>query len=70
MNKARHDLETKMTDEIERNRSLQDIVRLKEEMIQKKQQEMEDLDKRVIDLERNIEAVEIKKAGSERQFEL
>jgi hypothetical protein len=39
-------------------------------MIQKKQQEMEDLDKRVIDLERNIEAVEIKKAGSERQFEL
>lgn len=31
---------------------------------------MEDLDKRVIDLERNIEAVEIKKAGSERQFEL
>jgi hypothetical protein len=37
MNKARHDLETKMTDEIERNRSLQDIVRLKEEMIQKKQ---------------------------------
>lgn len=36
-------------------------MRLKEEMIQKKQSEMEDLDKRVIDLERNIEAVEIKK---------
>ncbi len=35
MNKARHDLETKMTDEIERNRSLQDIVRLKEDAILK-----------------------------------
>lgn len=33
MNKARHDLETKLTDEIERNRSLQDIIRLKEESI-------------------------------------
>ena len=33
MNKARHDLETKLTDEIERNRSLQDIIRLKEEAI-------------------------------------
>jgi len=37
MNKARHDLETKLTDEIERNRSLQDIVRLKEESILKRQ---------------------------------
>jgi hypothetical protein len=37
MNKARHDLETKLTDEIERNRSLQDIVRLKEESIIKRQ---------------------------------
>ena len=36
MNKARHDLETKLTDEIERNRSLQDIVRLKEDQIIKR----------------------------------
>lgn len=61
MNKARHDLETKMTDEIERNRSLQDIIRLKEEAIQRMQGEMEDLDKKAVDLERNIETVEIKK---------
>ena len=33
MNKARHDLETKLTDEIERNRALNDIVRGKEEVI-------------------------------------
>ncbi len=33
MNKARHDLETKLTDEIERNRALTEIVKLKEESI-------------------------------------
>jgi chromosome segregation ATPase len=36
LNKARHDLETKLTDEIERNRSLQEIIRLKEEFIIKR----------------------------------
>ena len=55
MNKARHDLETKLTDELERNRSLQDIVRLKEEAIIKRQQELEDMDRKIIDLERAIE---------------
>jgi hypothetical protein len=52
MNKARHDLETKMTDEIEKNRSLQDVVRIKEDMILKQQGEMEDLDKKCVDIER------------------
>lgn len=61
MNKARHDLETKLTDEIERNRSLQDIVRLKEESILKRQSEIEEMDRKVIDLERQLEALEIKK---------
>lgn len=31
---------------------------------------MEDLDKKVIELERSLEATEIKKQGVERQFEL
>lgn len=70
MNKARHDLETKLTDEIERNRSLQDIVRLKEESIIKRQQDLEDLDRKIIDLERVLETVEIKKQADARQFEL
>lgn len=70
MNKARHDLETKMTDEIERNRSLQDIVRIKEDSILKQQGEMEDLDRKCVDLERSIESIEIKKQGLERQFDL
>jgi hypothetical protein len=70
MNKARHDLENKLTDEIERNRSLQDIIRLKEESISRKSVELEEMDRRIIELERNIEALEIKKQGVERQFEL
>ena len=37
INKARHDLETKLTDEIERNRSLNEIIRLKEESLTKRQ---------------------------------
>lgn len=52
MNKARHDLETRLTNEIERNRSLQDIVRLKEDTIAKRQVEIEELDKRIVDIER------------------
>lgn len=63
-------METKLTDEIERNRSLQDIVRLKEESIVKRQQELEDMDRKVIDLERNLESMDIKRQTVERAFEL
>ena len=59
-----------MTDEIERNRSLSDIVRIKEDSILKQQGEMEDLDRKCVDLERSIESIEIKKQGLERQFDL
>ena len=61
MNKARHDLETKLTDELERNRSLNDIVRLKEDTIIRRQSDLEDMDRKVIDLERALESLEIKK---------
>jgi len=70
MNKARHDLETKLTDEIERNRSLQDILRLKDESLVKKNHDLEDNDRKIIELERNLETVEIKKQSVERMFEL
>lgn len=70
MNKARHDLETLLTNEIEKTRSLQDIVRLKEDTIAKKQVEIEELDKRIIELERALEALEIKKQGVEKMFEM
>ena len=70
MNKARHDLEIKLQDEIERNKSLQEVVTLRDETLEKRAQEIEELDKKVIDLERNCETIEIKKQGVERQFDL
>jgi len=70
MNKARHDLETKITDEIEKNRALVETNRRKEESILSKQNEIEDMDKKIIDLERNIETVEVKLQGVQRQSDL
>jgi len=69
-NKARHDLETKLHDEIERNRSLQEVVQLKEETLEKRSAEIEELDKKVMDLEKTNETIDIKRQGVERQFEL
>ena len=66
MNKARHDLETKLLDEIERNRSLQELIKMKEDTIQKRSQELEKVDKKGLDLERQVEAIEIKWQGLER----
>jgi len=68
-NNARHDLETKVNDEIDRNRRLQEVVRLKEETLNKRNGEIEDLDKKVIDWQRSCETLEVKKQGVERQFE-
>ena len=70
MNKARHDLEIKLQDEIDRNRSMAEVVTLKDETLEKRAAEIEELDKKVIDLERTCETIEIKKQGVERQFEL
>ena len=70
MNKARHDLETLLTNEIEKTRALQDIVRLKEDTIAKKGIEIEELDKRIIELERQLEALEIKKNGVDKILEM
>ena len=61
MNKARHDLEIKLQDEIERNKSLAEVVSLRDETLERRAGEIEELDKKVIDLERNCETIEIKK---------
>ena len=61
MNKARHDLEIKLQDEIERNKNLAEVVSLRDETLEKRATEIEELDKKVIDLERNCETIEIKK---------
>eukprot|EP00352_Strombidinopsis_acuminata_P002777 CAMPEP_0176394838 /NCGR_PEP_ID=MMETSP0126-20121128/42909_1 /TAXON_ID=141414 ORGANISM="Strombidinopsis acuminatum, Strain SPMC142" /NCGR_SAMPLE_ID=MMETSP0126 /ASSEMBLY_ACC=CAM_ASM_000229 /LENGTH=41 /DNA_ID= /DNA_START= /DNA_END= /DNA_ORIENTATION= len=41
MNKARHELETRLQDEIERNSNLVGIIKMKDESLQKKSAETE-----------------------------
>lgn len=69
-NKVRHETELKLAEETERGRALQDVIRDKDEQLHKRAQEIEDLDRRVIDLERTNENIEIKKASMERQAEI
>jgi chromosome segregation ATPase len=69
-NRVRHETEIKLGAEVEKVKNLQEIVRMKEEILEKRQSEIEDLDKRVIDFERQVEAGEIKRQGLERAGEL
>ena len=70
MNKARHDLETKLSDEMSRNRDLNDVVSMKEEALDKQRIEMEEQDRKIIELDRRIMSLESDKQGVERAFEL
>ena len=54
MNKARHDLENKHQDEVDRNKSLADNVNMKEEQLDKRQQEIEEMDKKLNTCETTI----------------
>ena len=59
MNKARHELENKQQDEVERNKSLTDVVNMKDELLDKRQVEIEEMDKRtneLINLQATLEA--------------
>jgi hypothetical protein len=51
-NKVRHETEVRLNDEIDKNRSLNEIIRDKEEVNNKRANEIEELDRKVIDLER------------------
>jgi len=51
-NKVRHETEVKLHEEIDKNKNLSDIVKDKEEILLKRTNEIEELDRRVIELER------------------
>ena len=51
-NKVRHETEIKLGEEIEKSKGLQDIIKIKEDNIMKKSTEIEELDKKNLDLER------------------
>lgn len=54
-NKVRHETEIKLGEEIEITKSLRDIVKLKDDTITKKSAEIEELDKKNTELEREKE---------------
>jgi hypothetical protein len=60
-NKIRHETEVKLGEEIEKVKSLQEVVKMKEEICVKRLGEIEELDKKVIELERLIETADIKR---------
>lgn len=69
-NKVRHETEVRLNEEFLKNKSLTDIIRDKDDILSKRAAEIEELDRRLIELERQNEALEIKKAGVERSYEL
>jgi predicted nuclease with TOPRIM domain len=70
MNKARHEMQTKLHDEHDRNKNLSDVVNLKDELLDKRQSEIEELDKKVNELVNMQATLEAQKMGVEKAFEL
>ena len=69
-NKVRHETEVKLAEELENSKQLKEVLKLNNETLSRKTAEQDDLDKRLIDLQRTHEALDTKKQGIERQFEL
>ena len=69
-NKVRHETEIRLGEEVDKTKGLNEVVKLKEEMLQRKTMELEELDKRLLEVQRANEALDTKKQGIERQFEL
>ena len=65
-NKVRHETEIKLGEAIEKTKGLQSLVELKETTLIKKAQELEDMDKKCIDMERKFELEGVKRNGVER----
>ena len=70
MNKARHEIEAKLQDEHERNKNLSDVVNLKDEILDRRQTEIEELDKKLNEQLNVSTTLEAQKMGVEKAFEL
>ena len=60
-NKVRHETEIKLAEEVDKVRSLQELAKLKEETLSKRQGQIEELDRKVLEMERSLESAEIKR---------
>lgn len=66
MNKARHDIETKMTDQIEKSRILKEIIIEKDEIIALNKKEYKAIDIQCVDLNRQLEQLGTEKETVEK----
>jgi DNA-binding PadR family transcriptional regulator len=65
-NKARHDLEVRLYEENDKGKRLLDSLKQKEELLSKKQNEMEEFEKKYLDANRQCELMDTKKQAIER----
>ena len=70
MNKARHEIETKLQDEHERNKGLTEVVNMKEGLLDERSKDIEELDKKQNELINAQATLEAQKMGVEKAFEL
>lgn len=69
-NKARHETEIRLGEAMEKQKIDSEALKLKDEMITRKNNDCEEYDKRIVELMRTNESLDTKKQGIERQFEL
>ena len=69
-NKVRHETEIKLGEQHEKCKDMTNVITMKDEMLSKRQVELDEHDRRINELERSMEALEIKKQGVERTLEL
>ena len=65
-NKVRHETSIKLEEEKEKSKGLQEVLKIKEDTLNKRATEIDDLEKKNIDHERQLESLEAKKQGMER----
>ena len=68
--KARHDTEIRLLEEINKTKDLSETVKTKDDSVLVKERQIEEMDKKNLDLQRQNEQIETKKQGIERQLEL
>ena len=66
----RHETEVRLGESYEKDKDMSLVLKTKDDMLNNKQKEIDALDKRITDIQRENEALEIKKSGIERQFDL
>ena len=70
MNKARHDCENGEQAEVERNRQISEVVLMKDELLDKRQQDIDDIEKKLNEKMNEVVSIEAKMTGLEKQVEL